>query len=258
MTADDRVLIAQLSDLHIGVTDRVRDPADRLSAVVAAIAALDPAPAAVLVTGDVTQNGRASEYERARELLAPLRMPVHVTPGNHDDPAGLRAVFPPGGDDAMTGFVQFSARAGGVRVVVCDSHEPGTDGGRLCERRLEWLGRALGADRTTPTVVAMHHPPLATGVEAMDAIGLDPATRSALDELLEAAPNVVRVVAGHVHRAMYSTTGGRPVFSCPSIDVALVLDLAPGAALAVHDEPPAFALHLVTATGTTTHVQPVA
>jgi 3',5'-cyclic-AMP phosphodiesterase len=255
MTAVDRVLIAQLSDLHIGVTER--DTAARTAAVVAAIAGLDPAPAAVLVTGDVTQNGRAPEYERARELLAPLRMPVHVTPGNHDDPAALRAAFPPAGDDAMAEFVQFSAPAGSARVVVCDSHEPGTDGGRLCERRLEWLERTLAADRTTPTVVAMHHPPLATGVEAMDAIGLDGSTRAALDELLAAAPNVERVVAGHVHRAMYSTTGGRPVFSCPSVDIALVLDLAPGAALAVHDEPPAFALHLFTAAGTTTHVQPV-
>jgi Icc protein len=255
MTAVDRVLIAQLSDLHIGVTER--DTAARTAAVVAAIAGLDPAPAAVLVTGDVTQNGRATEYERARELLAPLRMPVHVTPGNHDDPAALRAAFPPAGDDAMADFVQFSAPVGAARVVVCDSHAPGTDGGRLCERRLEWLERTLAAGRTTPTVVAMHHPPLATGVEAMDAIGLDGSTRAVLDELLAAAPNVVRVVAGHVHRAMYSTTGGRPVFSCPSVDIALVLDLAPGAALAVHDEPPAFALHLVTATGTTTHVQSV-
>src|SRR5579871_1921232 len=110
MTTADRVLIAQLSDLHIGVTER--DTGARTAAVVAAIAALDPPPDAVLVTGDVTQNGRASEYERARVLLAPLRMPVHVMPGNHDDPAGLRAVFPPAGVDAMPGFVQFSAFVG--------------------------------------------------------------------------------------------------------------------------------------------------
>jgi hypothetical protein len=56
---------------------------------------------------------------------------------------------------------------------------------------------------------------------------------------------------------MYAIAAGRPVFTCPSIDIALVLDLAPGARLAVQDEPPAFALHLVTAAGATTHVQPV-
>jgi len=257
MTADDRVLIAQISDLHIGVTGRDRDPADRLGAVVAAIAALDPAPDAVVVTGDVTQNGRASEFARVRELVAPLAMPVHVMPGNHDDPAELRAAFPPAGEDAMPAFVQFTADAAGVRLVVCDTHEPGADGGRLCDERLAWLDRALAADRATPTIVAMHHPPLLTGVEAMDEIGLDASTRAALDRLLEAAPNVLRVVAGHVHRAMFATAAGRPVFTCPSTDIALVLDLAPAAALAVHDEPPAFALHLVTGADVTTHVQPV-
>ena len=256
MTADDRVLIAQLSDLHIGVTER--DTSGRTAAVVAAIAGLDPAPAAVLVTGDVTQNGRAAEYARARELLASLRMPVHVLPGNHDDPAALRAAFPPAGDDAMAGFVQFTARAGRVRLVVCDSHEPGSDGGRLCDERLAWLERALAADRESPTVVAIHHPPLTTGIQAMDDIGLDADTLTALERLLAAAPNVLRVAGGHVHRAMFAACGGRPVFSCPSTDIALVLDLAPGAPLAVHDEPPAFALHLVSAGGATTHVQPVA
>ena len=258
MTADDRVLIAQLSDLHIGVTGRDRDPAVRLAAVVAAVAALTAAPAAVLVTGDVTQNGRASEYERVRELLAPLSMPVHVLPGNHDDPAQLRAAFPPAGDDALSEFVQFTARAGGVRLVVCDTHEPGTDGGRLCDERLAWLRRTLAADRGAATILAMHHPPLMTGIDAMDEIGLDASTRTALDELLAAAPNVLRVCAGHVHRAMYATAGGRPVFTCPSTDIAIALDLAPGAELAVLDEPPAFALHFVTAAGATTHVQPVA
>jgi 3',5'-cyclic-AMP phosphodiesterase len=258
MTADDRVLIAQLSDLHIGVTGRDRDPSERAAAVVAAIAALDPAPDAVLVTGDVTQNGRGGEYRRARELLGPLHMPVHVVPGNHDDPAELRAVFPPTGADTMPGFVQFTAAAGRVRLVACDTHEPGTDGGRLCDERLAWLGGVLAADRTTTTVVAMHHPPLITGVEAMDRIGLDMPTRAALDGLLAAAPNVVRVVAGHVHKAMYALTAGRPAFACPSTDIALALDLAPGAALAMHDEPPAFAVHVVTPAGTTTHVQPVA
>jgi hypothetical protein len=56
---------------------------------------------------------------------------------------------------------------------------------------------------------------------------------------------------------MYSTCGGRTVFSCPSADVAIRLDLRPGAELSVLDEPPAYALHLVTAGELVTHVQPL-
>jgi len=80
---------------------------------------------------------------------------------------------------------------------------------------------------------------------------------SQLAAVLDHAPNVLRVIAGHVHRAMYSTCGGRTVFSCPSADVAIRLDLRPGAELAVLDEPPAYALHLVTNGALVTHVQPL-
>jgi 3',5'-cyclic-AMP phosphodiesterase len=65
------------------------------------------------------------------------------------------------------------------------------------------------------------------------------------------------VIAGHVHRPMYSTCGGRTVFSCPSADVAIRLDLRHGAELGVLDEPPAYALHLVTDGTLVTHIQPL-
>ena len=104
----------------------------------------------------------------------------------------------------------------------------------------------------------MHHPPFVSGIRGMDAIGLDDPTRAALADILRGAPNVHRVLAGHVHRAMLAACGGRPVFTCPSTDVAIALDLSGTLALTVLDEPPAFALHLAVAGGLTTHVQPVA
>ena len=106
----------------------------------------------------------------------------------------------------------------------------------------------------------MHHPPLLTGIAGMDEIGLETPTRwPSSPPSSSRAPNVLRVVAGHVHRAMYSTpAAARPVFSCPSTDVAIALDLRAGAELGVLDEPPAFALHLVTDGSRDHHVQPAA
>ena len=91
----------------------------------------------------------------------------------------------------------------------------------------------------------------------MDEIGLEPDSLAELAAVLEGAPNVLRVIAGHVHRAMYSTCGERPAFSCPSVDVAIQLDLRADAELGVRDEPPAYALHLVTNGTLVTHVQPL-
>jgi Icc protein len=224
---------------------------------VAALADLDPAPDAVVVTGDLTQLGDPGEYARVRELLAPLRMPVHTLPGNHDVRAALHDALLRDVDTGPRDFLQYEARVGRLRLLVCDSIIPEEDGGRLCADRISWLDAALAADRESPTVIAMHHPPFLTGIEEMDEIGLEPDSEAQLAALLSRAPNVLRVIAGHVHRAMYSTCGGRAAFSCPSGDVAIRLDLRADADLGVLDEPPAYALHLVTDGTLVTHVQPV-
>jgi 3',5'-cyclic-AMP phosphodiesterase len=257
LATDDRILLAQISDLHIGAGVGDADPARRAERVVAAVAALDPAPDAVVVTGDLTQLGGPEEYTRVVELLAPLAMPVHPLPGNHDVRAALHNALLAGVDTGPGDFLQYDVHVGRVRLLVCDTIVPGEDGGRLCAERIGWLDAALAADREAPTVVAMHHPPLTTGIEAMDQIGLEPGSQEELARVLARAPNVLRVIAGHVHRPMYSTCGGRTVFSCPSSDVAIRLDLRAGAELGVLDEPPAYALHLVTDGTLVTHVQPL-
>jgi 3',5'-cyclic AMP phosphodiesterase CpdA len=258
MTAAGRTLLAQITDLHIGVGPDDGGAARRLAALVAALTAVDPAPDAVVATGDLVRNGEPAEYERVRELLAPLAMPVHVLPGNHDDRAALQAALLPGQALGPSGFVQYVTAAGGLRLVVCDTTEPGHDGGRLCAERMGWLAATLADDRETPTLLAMHHPPFVSGIRGMDAIGLDGPTRAELGGILRQAPNVHRILAGHVHRAMLAACGGCPAFTCPSTDVAIALDLSGALELTVRDEPPAFALHLFADGGLTTHVQPVA
>src|SRR5512132_2414444 len=86
-------LLAQLSDPHVRVGPGDRGAAHALAAAVEAVLALRTPADAVLVSGDVAEHGTAAEYERARELLALLPMPVHVLPGNHDDRDGLGACF---------------------------------------------------------------------------------------------------------------------------------------------------------------------
>jgi len=78
------LLIAQLSDPHIRLDDEASQPA--LAAAVERVLALRPAPAAVLVTGDIANSGDPAEHERAKELLAPLPMAVYTASGNHDQP----------------------------------------------------------------------------------------------------------------------------------------------------------------------------
>jgi Icc protein len=217
---------------------------------VAAVAALDPAPHGVLVTGAAAASAAPREYERARELLAPLPMPVYALPGNHDDPDALRAHL--GGDWALG----FTFRAGGLRVVGIDSTRPGHDDGRLSDERIEWLETELAADAATPTVVAMHHPPILTGIESLDRLGIHAEERAVLGSVLAANPQVLRVVAGHVHRAAFGMVGTCGVVAAPAAYLEARLEIG-GTILDLAEAAPGFALHVAVGDGCASHVQRV-
>jgi 3',5'-cyclic AMP phosphodiesterase CpdA len=71
--------LVHLSDLHFGRTD----PAI-LEPIVAQVHAI--APDLVVVSGDLTQRARATQFVEARAFLDALPQPQIVVPGNHDVP----------------------------------------------------------------------------------------------------------------------------------------------------------------------------
>ena len=92
-------LCAHLSDSHVvSATDRPvvpgLDTTATLEAAVATVNALDPQPDLVVHSGDLVNAGRGAQYERAAYVLAGLRAPLRLVPGNHDDRDALRLAFP--------------------------------------------------------------------------------------------------------------------------------------------------------------------
>ena len=114
------------------------------------------------------------------------------------------------------------------------------DGGQL---DLDWLEAELEATRGRPVVVAMHHPPLLTGMPVLDEIGLPAEDRAALGELLARSPHVRRVVAGHVHRTAFAVLGGCGVVTAPSTNLQARLEIG-ARAFDFRPEPPGFLVHV--------------
>jgi len=248
-------LLAQLSDPHIGAEWADGDPAAGLAAAVACVRAIRPHPDAVLVSGDLADHAADAEYQQVRDLLAPLRAPVYVLPGNHDDRSALRRHFGVPGADGDP--VQYSVDLGPLRLVVLDTTRPGADPGELDAERLDWLDAELATAPEVPTLLAMHHPPLMTGVPAWDELGLAAADRRALGDVVERHRQVRRLVAGHVHRTITGELRGRTVLTVASTYVQARLN--PGSEeLELADEPAGVAFHTVLDGALISHVQPVA
>jgi 3',5'-cyclic AMP phosphodiesterase CpdA len=247
-------LLAQLSDPHIRVaTDDDGASARALAAAVDAVLALRPAPHAVIVTGDIAEHAEAREYERVRELLAPLPMAVHVLPGNHDDRDALREHFALDDTGGPGEPVQYTARCRDLRVVLCDSTIPGRDNGCV---RIDWLEEQLAAEPATPTIVAMHHLPMLTGITVLDGIGVPAADAHALAALFERSPQVRRVVTGHVHRTVVGSAGGCVILACASTHLQSRLEIGLKEFQFVR-EPPVIALHTLLDGELVSHLQPI-
>ncbi len=219
-----------MSDLHVvapgrlcsGVLDTraiLRNAVDLLLERRAALGPLD----AVLVTGDVSDDGSPESYAYARAELDRLGLPVLAVPGNHDAREAFRRGFADLSFMPGSGLIDWRAEIAGTMLVGLDTLIEGHGGGRLRPDSLSHLADMLAQAGPRPVVVMLHHPPLRTGIRFMDAIGLDgiPALAAALDH----AMGDVMVIAGHVHGVHHGRIGRHPVATAPAICSAFALDL---------------------------------
>lgn len=245
-------VLLQLSDPHVGA-DWGADPVARLRAAVAAVAELPDRPDAVLVSGDLTDDAGLAEYELAREELAPLGAPVFVLPGNHDARAPLRRAFELTG--AAEDRVDYAADLGPLRLVVVDSTLPDRVEGGFDAAALAWLDAELAAAPAQPTLLATHHPPLATGIAAWDGINVSAADREALAAVVRRHPQVLAIVGGHLHSPMAAALGGHPVLAAPSVYLPTAPQFGLDAVPTSKPGPGGFALHVLRDGELATHVR---
>lgn len=82
------VYVVQISDLHLFAKPHHRllgvDTEASFLQVQKAIAALDPLPDLLLLTGDLSQDGSAASYARLRAHLQTLPIDTYWLAGNHD------------------------------------------------------------------------------------------------------------------------------------------------------------------------------
>ncbi|GAC1540118.1 MAG: phosphodiesterase [Vulcanimicrobiaceae bacterium] len=240
------VTVVQFTDTHVvpsGSTHHGTDTAAYLAAAVAAVNGLAAQPAYVVVTGDLVDRGAAVEYERFRDLMAPLHVPYYVIPGNHDDRDRLRDVLDPatfgGSRDATIRFA-IDER---VRFIGLDGCRPRpSPGATLDASLLAWLEATLDAAPERPTIVGVHQPPFRTGLHYLDVFGFR--GRRALRTLVDRRPNVGRVISGHIHCHKRQAWATALACSVPSTAPQLVPQLfMDGRICGVRRERAGFAAH---------------
>ncbi|MGW0248025.1 metallophosphoesterase [Nocardia goodfellowii] len=238
------ILVAQVSDTHFDLGARNAERAER---VMTFLAGLRHRPHAVLVTGDVTDSGRAEQYAQAAATLR-SELPVHFLPGNHDDRAAFRTglLDEPASSTPINqvAWIADSTSASSVTVALLDSTIPGEPSGSLAPETYDWLSEVLqGAPADKPILLALHHPPAPLFSPVVDVIALADPDR--LAKLVIDDDRILGVLTGHAHSAATTTFAGKPLLIAPSTASVLagewelevpdhVMDYAPDPSVALH------------------------
>lgn len=220
-------ILFHFSDTHLvgdGALYGAVDAVERLRGLLAQAEASRITPAAIVFTGDLTDQGESDAYDRLRALVEPLaeQLGAHVVwvPGNHDDRATLRTrlLDEPGSAEPLDRVHVVD----GLRIVVLDTTVPGEHYGEVTDTQLAWLRSVLAEPAPFGSILAMHHPPvpciqdLAVTVELRD--------QRRLAEVLRGT-DVRAILAGHLHFSTTATFAGIPVSvassACYSQDLAV-------------------------------------
>lgn len=218
--------IVQLTDTHIVTPGElvrgVVDTADNVRAVLEQIVGSGRNVDALLLSGDLTDDGDIRAYRRLRDLVEPaaaaLDAEIIYAMGNHDVRESFRAgLFDDRGDpDRPHDTVHL---LGSTRVITMDSTRPGRHEGWLDDDQLSWLRSELAhAAPAGCTVLVLHHPPLRSAIPPIDGLRLQHAAR--LGDILLGS-DVKMIVCGHSHLTGSGSLAGIPVWVGPALSYRL-------------------------------------
>lgn len=180
------MLIVHISDIHCGpefqnaVFDSAADEINALE------------PDALVVTGDLTENGLLSQYRAAREALNSIECKLKVIcSGNHDY--------------RSTGYLLFKKFFSSPRIMklgncifaIVSTARPERNDGEVGHRQVIWLERSLSRHKKMMKVVAMHHHLIQvpdTGPDNIPVVDAGDTLRGIIDA------RVNLVLGGHRHR----------------------------------------------------------
>lgn len=180
----------------------------------------------VIITGDLTDHGTPEEYAHFTSIMSELQLPWLAIPGNHDQRLPMRAAFAEMPWMPSHGPIHWMRDFGPFAVVGLDTLLEGAHHGQLGPEGLAFIDTTLATLGEQPLVVATHHPWMHTGIPAMDADNLHDG--AALMEKLAAYRGSVRMISGHVHRAISGQIGSITCQIGPSTGHAVLTDHSEG------------------------------
>jgi 3',5'-cyclic AMP phosphodiesterase CpdA len=220
-----RCRIGTVNDVHFGEVEAGRIDESDLGPILRVEPGAEPFPetmnrgavaemavadlAAVVVKGDLTDDGRPDEFAAFESCYRTVfEARLHVVRGNHDAFRGQT-------DYAGDQWIELPA----VAVALLDTTVPRSPSGNLSAEQLDWLDAGAAAS-TVPVLAMGHHQQWVEGERNPEYFGIHPDASEALTAVIARRPAIVAYTAGHTHRHQVRRIAG----GVPSVEVGCVKD----------------------------------
>lgn len=207
------IRLLQITDTHL-FSDHGKDllgikTVESYDAVIKHASKYAGACAAVLCTGDLSQDHSAQSYLDFSERIKTLKMPCYWLPGNHD----MQSVMLP--SLLREGLAQRKQIIGEHwQIILLDSQVEGVPHGYLQTSQLAFLKEKLQEYPDKHTLIAVHHHILPVGSTWLDQHILK--NNDQFVTLINQFDNVKAVLSGHVHQTFDIVKNGVRYLTSPS------------------------------------------
>lgn len=161
---------------------------------------------ALLISGDLTHNGTINAYQILKKILSPIKKPIFIIAGNHDNIQHLEQQF------NKNLFKSFTL--GNWEVVSVNSVQAEKTSGLTTQTALKELDILLSKSCSNNIMVVLHHPIVPINSNWDDQLSLE--NPQDLLQILTKHSKIRSVVFGHAHEAAEFSHANFKIILCPS------------------------------------------
>ena len=147
----------------------------------------------VIITGDISDDGSTASYSDAYDILKELYLPLLAIPGNHDLRQPMMNYFAKDIDIKGSGFFDWVYETSDTLIIGLDTLVEGQNHGMLRPESFNFLFEKLNQPTEKNIILAIHHPPINTGIPFMDEIALK--NSDELSECLGTTNQPIRILS---------------------------------------------------------------
>ncbi len=207
----DCLRIIQFTDTHLisdeGVTLHGVDTYRSLKHCVEKAFILSTSVDAIVVTGDITEDGLEKSYMRFREIFENTQASVYVVPGNHDNRSNMQNIF-----EGTNIHITNQAHLGEWLLLFCDSQVLGESHGYLPDSELVNIRSLLTKYSEKYALLSLHH----SMKFSCPSFGCMLQNEDAVIETLANFKNMRLVISGHVHTEFENKHAHLQLLATPS------------------------------------------